>query len=254
MLEAIQEHKVTAVGKTFELDAPFIVLATQNPVEQEGTYPLPEAQLDRFMFLVELDYPSQAEEVQIARTTTGDDLPELRALLNAAEIIGHQQLARRIPVPDHTQLTIIAGIVWAPGPRTMAAETPTDRLDRLIASMDENQDRRVSRDEFLKARAAADIAKRHFRLCDRDSDGGLDRDEFRTLPTLFQPRDRGPLPDPIGSLFDNAVIAMDKSFNDWNTEPSRKVEARRFVSLCISTFGSNLAPPEPSEADTDGNG
>src|SRR5207244_4349572 len=77
MLEAMQEYKVTVVGKMFRLDAPFLVLATQNPVEQEGTYPLPEAQLDRFMFLIELDYPSEDEEVRIARTTTGDDLAEL---------------------------------------------------------------------------------------------------------------------------------------------------------------------------------
>jgi MoxR-like ATPase len=101
MLEAMQEHKVTVVGKPFRLDPPFVVLATQNPVEQEGTYPLPEAQLDRFMFLIELDYPSEAEEVQIARTTTGDALPELNHLLSAAEIIEHQNLVRRVPVPDH---------------------------------------------------------------------------------------------------------------------------------------------------------
>ena len=75
MLEAMQEQKVTVVGKTFHLEPPFLVLATQNPVEQEGTYPLPEAQLDRFMFLIELDYPSEAEEIQIARTTTGEALP-----------------------------------------------------------------------------------------------------------------------------------------------------------------------------------
>ena len=77
MLEAMQEHNVTVLGKAFRLDPPFLVLATQNPVEQEGTYPLPEAQLDRFMFLIELDYPSEAEEVRIARTTTGDALPLL---------------------------------------------------------------------------------------------------------------------------------------------------------------------------------
>ena len=77
MLEAMQERRVTAIGKPFTLDPPFLVLATQNPVEQEGTYPLPEAQLDRFMFLIELDYPSEDEEIEIARTTTGDDLPEL---------------------------------------------------------------------------------------------------------------------------------------------------------------------------------
>src|SRR6266404_4805446 len=101
MLEAMQEQKVTVVGKTFQLEPPFLVLATQNPVEQEGTYPLPEAQLDRFMFLIELDYPSEEEEVRIARTTTGDELPELKQLLHAEEIIKLQNLVRRIPVPDH---------------------------------------------------------------------------------------------------------------------------------------------------------
>jgi MoxR-like ATPase len=101
MLEAMQESKVTVVGKAFRLEPPFVVLATQNPVEQEGTYPLPEAQLDRFMFLIELDYPSEAEEVQIARTTTGDALPQLDHLLTAAEIIRHQDLVRRVPVPEH---------------------------------------------------------------------------------------------------------------------------------------------------------
>ena len=101
MLEAMQEHNVTVLGKAFRLDPPFLVLATQNPVEQEGTYPLPEAQLDRFMFLIELDYPSEAEEVQIARTTTGDDLPGLNHLLTPGEVLRHQHLVRRVPVPDH---------------------------------------------------------------------------------------------------------------------------------------------------------
>jgi MoxR-like ATPase len=101
MLEAMQERNVTVVGKSFRLDAPFLVLATQNPVEQEGTYPLPEAQLDRFMFLIELDYPSEDEEVRIARTTTGEDLPSLDHLMTPDEIIEFQRLVRRVPVPDH---------------------------------------------------------------------------------------------------------------------------------------------------------
>jgi MoxR-like ATPase len=101
MLEAMQEENVTVVGKPFRLDPPFLVLATQNPVEQEGTYPLPEAQLDRFMFLIELDYPSEAEEIQIARTTTGDSLPNLDHLLTPDDVIRHQHLVRRVPVPDH---------------------------------------------------------------------------------------------------------------------------------------------------------
>jgi MoxR-like ATPase len=104
LLEAMQEQKVTVVGKSFQLEAPFLVLATQNPVEQEGTYPLPEAQLDRFMFLIELDYPSEDEEVLIARTTTGDELAELRQLMNARDIIRQQHLVRRVPVPDHIYL------------------------------------------------------------------------------------------------------------------------------------------------------
>ena len=101
MLEAMQERVVTVLGKGFPLPPPFLVLATQNPVEQEGTYPLPEAQLDRFMFLIDLDYPSEAEEIQIARTTTGGDLPTLKQILHAEDIIRHQDLVRRVPVPDH---------------------------------------------------------------------------------------------------------------------------------------------------------
>ena len=90
-----------AWARRFTLEPPFLVLATQNPIEQEGTYPLPEAQLDRFMFLIELDYPSEAEEIQIARTTTGEALPRLEHLMTPAEIIRHQSLVRRVPVPDH---------------------------------------------------------------------------------------------------------------------------------------------------------
>ena len=101
LLEAMQERRVTVLGSSYELEQPFMVLATQNPVEQEGTYPLPEAQLDRFMFLIELTYPSEEEEIQIARSTTGDDLDTLDALMSGEEILRYQQLVRRIPVPDH---------------------------------------------------------------------------------------------------------------------------------------------------------
>ncbi|XZE17892.1 AAA family ATPase [Pirellulaceae bacterium SH449] len=101
LLEAMQEQRVTVLGKTFELSSPFMVLATQNPVEQEGTYPLPEAQLDRFMFLIELDYPNEAEEIQIAKTTTGDDAVTLSSVMTGTEIMDFQRLVRRVPVPDH---------------------------------------------------------------------------------------------------------------------------------------------------------
>ncbi|MEQ8763242.1 MAG: MoxR family ATPase [Planctomycetota bacterium] len=101
MLEAMQEHRVTVAGRTFHLDPPFFVLATQNPVEQEGTYPLPEAQLDRFMFLIEVDYPSRDEEIEIARRTTGMSMPTLESIMSAEEVIRSQDLVRRVPVPDH---------------------------------------------------------------------------------------------------------------------------------------------------------
>ena len=101
LLEAMQEQRVTVVGKTFQLESPFMVLATQNPVEQEGTYPLPEAQLDRFMSLIELDYPNEEEEIQIAKLTTGNETVELQRLMSGEDIIAHQELVRRLPVPDH---------------------------------------------------------------------------------------------------------------------------------------------------------
>lgn len=101
LLEAMQERAVTAAGKRYELPAPFFVLATQNPIEQEGTYPLPEAQLDRFMFNVMLDYPSIEEELQVVKNTTSDYTAELKTVLSSEEIIGFQQLIRRIPVPDN---------------------------------------------------------------------------------------------------------------------------------------------------------
>jgi MoxR-like ATPase len=89
------------LGKTYTLTPPFFVLATQNPIEQEGTYPLPEAQLDRFMFLIEVDYPSEEEEKRIARETTGASKPRLAHLLDGQRVLAFQQLVRRLPVPDH---------------------------------------------------------------------------------------------------------------------------------------------------------
>jgi MoxR-like ATPase len=101
LLEAMQEHRVTAAGQTYTLQEPFFVLATQNPIEQEGTYPLPEAQLDRFMFNLWLDYPTATEEVQIVKSTTSSFVPDLTHVLNGEEIISYQDLVRRVPVADN---------------------------------------------------------------------------------------------------------------------------------------------------------
>ncbi|MFN0206098.1 MAG: AAA family ATPase [Planctomycetota bacterium] len=101
LLEAMQEYQVTQGGKRHLLDMPFFVLATQNPIEQEGTYPLPEAQLDRFMFLITVDYPTKDEERRILRLTTEGDMPVVRPVLTKAEILELQQLVRRVPIADH---------------------------------------------------------------------------------------------------------------------------------------------------------
>ena len=101
LLQAMQEHEVTAGGETYKLTEPFFVLATQNPIEQEGTYPLPEAQLDRFMFNVYIDYPSQDEENLIVKTTTSAYFQDLNKVMGSEEIVRLQKLARRVPVSDH---------------------------------------------------------------------------------------------------------------------------------------------------------
>jgi MoxR-like ATPase len=100
LLEAMQEKCVTAAGITHTLPNPFFVLATQNPIEQEGTYPLPEAQLDRFMFNVSLDYPSFEEEINIVKNTTGNKVAELKRILTAQQIVYFQQLIRKMPIAD----------------------------------------------------------------------------------------------------------------------------------------------------------
>ncbi|CAI8183721.1 MAG: ATPase RavA [Bacteroidia bacterium] len=101
LLEAMQEKNVTLSGTKYPLDLPFFVLATQNPIEQEGTYPLPEAQLDRFMFNMILDYPSKEEEISIVKATTSEQSVIINPILNQEEIIGFQELVKRVPVSDH---------------------------------------------------------------------------------------------------------------------------------------------------------
>ena len=101
LLEAMQEYAVTIAGQRYALPKPFFVLATQNPIEQEGTYPLPEAQLDRFMFNIHLDYPTYLQEVDIVKNTTADDIQKVNKILNAEEIVAFQHLVRRVPIADN---------------------------------------------------------------------------------------------------------------------------------------------------------
>lgn len=135
LLEAMQERSVTAAGQTQRLPDPFFVLATQNPIEQEGTYPLPEAQLDRFMFNIWVDYPTYEEELAVVKATTGDRQPDLKPVMGAEEIIFYQGLVRRLPITDNvmeyavklatrtrpgmngTPDVINAHVSWGAGPR-----------------------------------------------------------------------------------------------------------------------------------------
>ncbi|MFN5223873.1 MAG: AAA family ATPase [Bacteroidota bacterium] len=129
LLEAMQERAVTAAGKRYVLDSPFFVLATQNPIEQEGTYPLPEAQLDRFMFNVVLDYPSVEEEIEVVRNTTSDHHAELSKVVSGEEIIYFQQLIRRMPIPDNV-LSYAVNLSTKTRPNTPAA---TDMVNSYLS-------------------------------------------------------------------------------------------------------------------------
>ena len=120
LLEAMQEHRVTVGNRSYDLPDPFFVLATQNPIEQEGTYPLPEAQLDRFLFNIVVDYPSRDEECQIIREVTGAAKVELKKVLSAEDVIALQQMVRRVPVADHV-IEYAADLVRATRPKSPEA-------------------------------------------------------------------------------------------------------------------------------------
>ncbi|MCX6174337.1 MAG: MoxR family ATPase [Ignavibacteriales bacterium] len=160
LLEAMQEHKVTAAGVTRTLEEPFFVLATQNPIEQEGTYPLPEAQLDRFMFNLWLDYPSFKEEIEIIKSTTSDYKPELKKVLSSYELINFQNLIKRVPVAENViefavnfvnntrpttnnqHVFIKEHVAWGAGPRAsqyliLAAKTKAVMEGRFTPSIDD---------------------------------------------------------------------------------------------------------------------
>jgi len=159
LLEAMQEHNVTAMGNTYKLDEPFFVLATQNPIEQEGTYPLPEAQLDRFMFNLWLEYPSYKEEIEVVKTTTGEYVPQLEKMVTKRELLEFQKLVKRVPVADNVVEYAIKKVIetrptetknpqlkewinWGAGPRAsqyliIAAKTKAIMEGRFTPSIDD---------------------------------------------------------------------------------------------------------------------
>ncbi len=128
LLESMQEYAVTIAGKAYELPRPFFVLATQNPIEQEGTYPLPEAQLDRFMFNIFLDYPTYQQELSIVKNTTADDVQKVSKVLTAEEIIAFQHLVRRVPVADNV-VEYAVKLVHATRPGSAGSSVANDFLE-----------------------------------------------------------------------------------------------------------------------------
>jgi MoxR-like ATPase len=154
LLEAMQEHRVTAAGQTYTLQEPFFVLATQNPIEQEGTYPLPEAQLDRFMFNLWLDYPQFSEEVQIVKSTTSQHTPSVGHVLTGDQIISYQNLVRRVPVADNV---IEFAVRLATRSRPRAEQSPQFIKDWLSWGAGP----RASQYLILGAKTRAILAGRH---------------------------------------------------------------------------------------------
>ncbi|MFL1896924.1 AAA family ATPase [Aquimarina sp. 2-A2] len=150
LLEAMQERAVTVAGHHYQLSLPYFVLATQNPIEQEGTYPLPEAQLDRFMFAIELQYPSFEEEVEVVKSTTGTTNNHINALFTAEEIVEFQELVRRIPVADNV-VEYAVRIVGASRPKS---ELASDLVKQYI---DWGAGPRASQNLILAAKAHAAV-------------------------------------------------------------------------------------------------
>jgi MoxR-like ATPase len=192
LLEAMQERVVTVAGENFPLPPPFFVLATQNPIEQEGTYPLPEAQLDRFMLELPIDYPSKSEEEEIAMRTTGQDDPDVQSVISAVELIDLQGLVRRIPAPpslvsfavrlarstrpgDEASPVAARYVSWGAGPRAsqflvLGAKARAASRGEALPSYDD-----------VRAVAPAVLAHRLVLNFEAEADGRTTRDVIREL-------------------------------------------------------------------------
>jgi MoxR-like ATPase len=150
LLEAMQEKSVTISGNHYKLDLPFLVLATQNPIEQEGTYPLPEAQLDRFMFSINLDYPSYEEEIEVVKTTTTEIVNSVEPLLSNNEVLNIQRLIRKVPVTDNV-IEYAVSLVGKTRPNSLKA---TDLVKNYV---DWGAGPRASQNLILGAKAIAAV-------------------------------------------------------------------------------------------------
>ena len=202
MLEALQERKVTVGGNDFPLPKPFFVLATQNPIEQEGTYPLPEAQLDRFMFMITVDYPSTAEELQIMKMATGVEIAKPQAVLTEQDILNLQDTVRRMPVAEHIY-TYAERIVRVTRPKSPEA------LDFCKKWLSWGAGPRASLNLIMAAKARAMLRGNFYVSCDDIAAVALPIMRHRIVPN-FAAQSEGVTPDDITRKILEAVPKDEK--------------------------------------------
>ena len=199
LLEAMQEHNVTSGGQTYELDEPFFVLATQNPIEQEGTYPLPEAQLDRFMFSLNIDYPSEEDEISIVRGTTTINDDELKPIMTKSEIIHYQNLVKRVPASDNV-VEYAVKLTSATRPQSESAP------DFINESVDWGAGPRASQHLILGAKAKAILEGRPSPNISDIESLALPILRHRVLPNFNAESDGLKVDDIINNLLDHLRV------------------------------------------------
>ena len=199
LLEAMQEHNVTSGGQTYELDEPFFVLATQNPIEQEGTYPLPEAQLDRFMFNLNIDYPAEEDEISIVRGTTTINDDELKPIMTKSEIIHYQNLVKRVPASDNV-VEYAVKLTSATRPQSESAP------DFINESVDWGAGPRASQHLVLGAKAKAILEGRPSPNISDIESLALPILRHRVLPNFNAESDGLKVDDIVNNLLDHLRV------------------------------------------------
>ena len=199
LLEAMQEHNVTSGGQTYELDEPFFVLATQNPIEQEGTYPLPEAQLDRFMFSLNIDYPTEKDEISIVRGTTTINNDELKPIMTKSDIIYYQNLVKRVPASDNV-VKYAVKLTSATRPQSESAP------DFINESVDWGAGPRASQHLVLGAKAKAILEGRPSPNISDIESLALPILRHRVLPNFNAESDGLKVDDIINNLLDHLRV------------------------------------------------